>query len=141
MMTSILDFSRGPTAPFRALHLGSPISTLRTGPCALADKRMARSGRKLLALAAAIGFLLAASGVTMAGESRLLGDLSDLFRIEAPKYLDATFDSGTFLSSDYAQIQEGFQLEQSINEYFGIFGRVTAYQIFENHLDEGKVLV
>jgi len=77
----------------------------------------------------------------MAGESRLLGDLSDLFRIEAPKYLDATFDSGTFLSSDYAQIQEGFQLEQSINEYFGIFGRVTAYQIFENHLDEGKVLV
>lgn len=77
----------------------------------------------------------------MAGDGHLLGDISDLLRIESPKYLEATLDSGTFVSGDYAQIQEGFQLEQSINEYFGIFLRATAFQIFQNQIDQGRVLV
>jgi len=97
--------------------------------------------RLSIAIAAAIGLVFATSGVSKAGDNRLLGDISDYFRMETPGYLESTFDTGTFVTEDYAQIQEGFQLEQSINQYFGIFCRVAAFQIFQNHIDNGTILV
>jgi hypothetical protein len=63
--------------------------------------------------------------------------LADLYpgfwQLERPGYLDATFFGGGFVSEDYGATDEGIQVEQSITQYIGVFGRATAYQLFLNH--------
>ena len=90
---------------------------------------------------AAICLTLAVCSETIAAENRTLGDVADLLRIDSPGYLETSLYAGGFVSQDYAQIQQGFQLEQSVNDYFGIFCRVAAFQIFQNHMDAGKIFV
>jgi hypothetical protein len=97
--------------------------------------------RRPIALVGAVGLLLSISTVSSAGSNRILDSMSDFFRAESPGYLQATFDTGTFVTEDYAQIQQGFQLEQSVNEYLGVVCRVGAFQIFQNHINSGTILL
>ena len=63
--------------------------------------------------------------------------LTDLYpnfwSLETPGELQATLFGGGFVSDHYGTTQEGFQLEQSITPYIGVFGRATSYQLFVKH--------
>jgi hypothetical protein len=63
--------------------------------------------------------------------------LSDLYpnywALEGPANLSATLFSGGYVSEHFGTTEEGFQLEQSITPYIGLFGRATAYQLFVKH--------
>lgn len=50
--------------------------------------------------------------------------------LESPGNLQATIFGGGYASDHYGTTQEGFQLEQSITPYIGLFGRATAYQLY-----------
>jgi hypothetical protein len=61
----------------------------------------------------------------------VLNDLyPDFFKIQRPGQLDATGFLGGFVSDKYGTTQEGFQLEQSVTKYVGVFGRLTGYQLW-----------
>lgn len=53
-----------------------------------------------------------------------------LYTPENPEHLGITLFGGGFASDQYATAEEGFQLEQSITESFGLVGRFTGYQLF-----------
>jgi hypothetical protein len=57
----------------------------------------------------------------------------NFWSLETPGDLQATLFGGGYASEHYATTQEGFQLEQSITPYIGLFGRATAYQVFVKH--------
>ena len=63
--------------------------------------------------------------------------LADLYpgflQLERPGNLQATLFAGGFASERYGASDEGFQLEQSITPYVGVFGRATAYQLYLSH--------
>jgi hypothetical protein len=61
--------------------------------------------------------------------------------MEPSGYLQSTLYTGSFVGENYAQISEGFQLEQSINQYVGVFCRLTAFQIFQNQTSSGTVAI
>lgn len=52
------------------------------------------------------------------------------FELERPGYAQATLFGGGFASDRYGVTQEGFQLEQSVTQYVGVFGRAIAYQLY-----------
>ena len=54
----------------------------------------------------------------------------DFWNLETPGNLQATLFGGGYASDHYGATQEGFQLEQSITPYIGVFGRATAYQLY-----------
>ena len=54
----------------------------------------------------------------------------DFFKIQQPGQLDATGFLGGYVSDKYGTTQEGFQLEQSVTRYVGVFGRLTGYQLW-----------
>lgn len=57
---------------------------------------------------------------------------SDFFTTANPQHLSLTlFASGIGAESLYAASHEGFQLEQTLNPYVGVVGRVAGYQIYE----------
>ena len=55
------------------------------------------------------------------------------FQFEEPGYLQATLFGGGFVSDHYGATDEGVQLEQSVTQYIGVFGRATGYQLYLNH--------
>src|SRR5260370_11228277 len=57
---------------------------------------------------------------------------SDFFTPANPQHLSLTlFASGIGAESRYAATHEGFQLEQTLNPYLGVVGRVSGYQIYQ----------
>jgi len=85
--------------------------------------------RRRVRLVAAIATLWIAGAASLAR-----AQLSDLYpgflTLATPGRLDATLFGGGFGSENYGVIQEGFQLEQSVTPYVGVFGRATGYQLF-----------
>lgn len=67
----------------------------------------------------------------------------DFFKIPDQGRLSLLGFGGGYVSDKYATTQEGFQLEQSITKYIGVFGRVTGYQLwigggFDSPLNTGE---
>jgi hypothetical protein len=57
---------------------------------------------------------------------------SDFFTPANPQHLSLTlFASAIGNESRYAATHEGFQLEQTLNPYIGVVGRVSGYQIYQ----------
>ena len=57
---------------------------------------------------------------------------SDFFTPANPQHLSLTlFASAIGNESKYAATHEGFQLEQTLNPYIGVVGRVSGYQIYQ----------
>jgi hypothetical protein len=57
---------------------------------------------------------------------------SDFFTLANPQHLSLTlFASAIGNESRYAATHEGFQLEQTLNPYIGVVGRVSGYQIYQ----------
>jgi hypothetical protein len=57
---------------------------------------------------------------------------SDFFTAANPQHLSLTlFASAIGNESRYAATHEGFQLEQTLNPYIGVVGRVSGYQIYQ----------
>jgi hypothetical protein len=57
---------------------------------------------------------------------------SDFFTPANPQHLSLTlFASAIGNESRYAATHEGFQLEQTLNPYIGLVGRVSGYQIYQ----------
>jgi hypothetical protein len=57
---------------------------------------------------------------------------SDFFTAANPQHLSLTlFASAIGNESTYAATHEGFQLEQTLNPYVGVVGRVSGYQIYQ----------
>jgi hypothetical protein len=57
---------------------------------------------------------------------------SDFFTAANPQHLSLTlFASAIGNESRYAATHEGFQLEQTLNPYVGVVGRVSGYQIYQ----------
>ena len=55
----------------------------------------------------------------------------DFFKIPDQGQLHDSWASSADTASDkYGTGQEGFQLEQSITKYVGVFGRLTGYQLW-----------
>jgi hypothetical protein len=54
----------------------------------------------------------------------------DFFQLERPGHAEVTLIGGAFASDKYGSLQEGFQVEQTITRYIGLFGRVTGYQLW-----------
>lgn len=85
--------------------------------------------RRWICLAAAIG-LLSSLGAVSPAHAQLSGLYPGFMTIVHPSHLDVTLFGGGFGSDKYGVIQEGFQVEQSVTPYLGVFGRATGYQLF-----------
>jgi hypothetical protein len=84
-----------------------------------------RAHRK--AVVAMLSILIAARATT----ARAL-PYSDFFTPANPQHLSLTlFASAIGNESLYAATHEGFQLEQTLNPYIGVVGRVSGYQIYQ----------
>jgi hypothetical protein len=84
-----------------------------------------RAHRK--AVVAMLSVLIAARAAT----ARAL-PYSDFFTPANPQHLSLTlFASAIGNESRYAATHEGFQLEQTLNPYIGVVGRVSGYQIYQ----------
>lgn len=55
----------------------------------------------------------------------------DFLELQKPGQLSAMGFLGGYGSDKYGTLQEGFQLEQSVTRYIGVFGRLTGYQLWE----------
>ncbi len=54
----------------------------------------------------------------------------DFFKIPKHGQFSTMGFLGGYVSDKYGTIQEGFQLEQSITRYVGVFGRLTGYELW-----------
>jgi hypothetical protein len=83
-------------------------------------------------IALALGVVLMAAVVP--GLSRAQSTFDDLypdfFKIPEHGELSTMGFLGGYVSDKYGTTQEGFQLEQSITRYVGVFGRLTGYQLW-----------
>jgi hypothetical protein len=65
-----------------------------------------------------------------AAQAQATNPFPDFFKLERPGHAEATLFAGGFGSDKYGTTQEGFQIEQSVTRYIGVFGRVTGYQLW-----------
>src|SRR5271167_800778 len=79
-----------------------------------------------------IGLFVLVCGFGWTGNARaqLQNLYPGFFEPANPQILDAFLFGGGFGSQDYGAIQEGLQLHQTVNPYFGVVGRVTGYQLW-----------
>jgi len=79
-----------------------------------------------------IGLFVLVCGFGWTGNARaqLQNLYPGFFEPANPQVLDAFLFGGGFGSQDYGAIQEGLQLHQTVNPYFGVVGRVTGYQLW-----------
>jgi hypothetical protein len=83
------------------------------------------------ALVKAIIAILVARVATQAPMARAF-PYSDFFTPATPEHLSLTlFASAIGAESRYAATHGGFQLEQTLNPYIGVVGRVSGYQIYQ----------
>jgi len=86
---------------------------------------------KAAAVALALGALMIAAFPSSARAQYSFNDIyPDFFKIPEHGQLSTLGFVGGYGSDKYGTIQEGFQLEQSITRYIGVFGRVTGYQLW-----------
>ena len=74
--------------------------------------------------------LLAAVAAPARSESTFDNLYPDFFKIPDQGRLSVLGFVGGYGSDKYGTVQEGFQLEQSITRYIGLFGRLTGYQLW-----------
>jgi hypothetical protein len=89
----------------------------------------ARIARMVAVAAIALAIVLTGRNAN----AQLAGLYPNFWSLETPGDLQATLFGGGFVSDHYGTTQEGFQLEQSITPYIGLFGRATAYQLYVKH--------
>ncbi len=103
--------------------------------------------RNFVAKALAMGLGVALTIAFLPGASHAQYSFDDLypdfFKIPKHGQLSTMGFVGGYVSDKYGTIQEGFQLEQSITRYIGVFGRLTGYQLwigegFDSPLDPGS---
>jgi hypothetical protein len=90
-------------------------------------RRAVRSRRLIRTVTAILCALIA-----MRGSTARAFPYSDFFTPANPQHLSLTlFASSIGAESLYAATHEGFQLEQTLNPYIGVVGRVSGYQIYQ----------
>lgn len=57
----------------------------------------------------------------------------NFFSLRQPGTFQLVLYGGGYISDQSGVTQEGFQIEQSITSYVGIFGRATGYQLYVGH--------
>lgn len=86
---------------------------------------------KASAMALAFGALIIAALPASSHAQNSFNDIyPDFFKIPDQGRLSTLGFLGGYGSDKYGNIQEGFQLEQSITRYIGVFGRVSGYQLW-----------
>jgi hypothetical protein len=85
---------------------------------------------KAIRLAIGMAMLLATVPSSAHAQFSLSEIYPDFFKIPDQGRLSTMSFAGGYASDKYATVQEGFQLEQSITRYIGVFGRVTGYQLW-----------
>jgi hypothetical protein len=86
---------------------------------------------KAIATVLALGALMLVALPTTSHAQYSFNDLyPDFFKIPDQGLLTVTGFGGGYVSDKYATTQEGFQLEQSITRYVGVFGRLTGYELW-----------
>jgi hypothetical protein len=85
---------------------------------------------KALLLAIGMAMLLASFASSARAQSSLADAYPDFFKIPDQGRLSTLGFVGGYGSDKYGTIQEGFQLEQSITQYIGVFGRTTGYELW-----------
>ena len=99
---------------------------------------------KATASAMALSVLLLVALPTSSHAQYSFNDLyPDFFKVPDQGRLAVTGFLGGYGSDKYGTAQEGFQLDQSITKYVGVFGRVTGYQLwigggFDSPLNPGS---
>src|SRR5438309_1745997 len=98
--------------------------------------------RTLLTIAILIALFVGARASTASAED-LISLYPDFWKIQQPGRFDLFGFGGGYVSDQYGTVQEGFQMEQSVAKYIGLFGRVTGYELwlgegFDSPLDPGK---
>lgn len=80
----------------------------------------------------AVGAMLLAAAMPAAANAQYTLDNAypDFFKIPDQGRLTVLGFLGGYGSDKYGTVQEGFQLEQSITNYVGVFGRLTGYQLW-----------
>jgi|SRR5579875_434899 len=71
-----------------------------------------------------------AQAQTLSSVSALTNYYSDFLSVQKPPGLGLTLFGGGFVSDQYATLQEGFQLEQTVTHHLGVVARATGYQLF-----------
>ncbi|MGA6972443.1 MAG: hypothetical protein WBY93_12480 [Candidatus Binatus sp.] len=100
---------------------------MTVGNCAENPPRHLRSLGPVRATAAILFVLIATRGSTARAFP-----YSDFFTPANPLHLSMTlFASAIGNESRYAATHEGFQLEQTLNPYIDVIGRVSGYQIYQ----------
>jgi hypothetical protein len=79
----------------------------------------------VLQLCLVLGLLGLWCGNTRAGE------LSDFFSLQKPGHLGLTLFASGFGADTYATTNGGFELEQSVNRYLDLVGRVSSSQVYQ----------
>lgn len=74
-------------------------------------------------------------GLTSAfpAQAQLSSLYPNFLTFKRPGNLSMVLFGGGYISDQAGVTQEGFQLEQTITPYIGIFGRATGYQLFVGH--------
>jgi hypothetical protein len=84
-----------------------------------------------------IGAALIAAAITLASAIPARAQVSslypDFFSLRQPETFQLVLFGGGYVSDQSAVTQEGFQIEQSITPYIGVFGRAIGYQLFVGH--------
>ncbi len=92
---------------------------------------MCRLKRSVL-LAAALAAFILCSGAQPARAQYSPSDLwPDFWQLQQPGQFSVLGFGGGYVSDKYGTLQEGFQLEQSVTRYIGVFGRLTGFQLWE----------
>ena len=88
--------------------------------------------KKSISLAAAAAVVVIGFGASGVFAQYAPNDLwPDFWQLQQPGQFSVLGFAGGYVSDKYGTIQEGFQLEQSVTRYVGVFGRLTGYQLWE----------
>jgi hypothetical protein len=85
---------------------------------------------KTLAVALGAALIIAALPSPSRAQYGFSDVYPDFFKIPEQGRLSTLGFLGGYVSDKYGTVQEGFQLEQSITKYVGVFGRMTGYELW-----------
>jgi hypothetical protein len=101
------------------------------------QRRLMNDSRALVGFLSGLLSILALMLLLGPGSARAQQSFQDLypnfFDIQQPPKLTLLGFLGGYVSDKYGDAEEGFQLEQSITRYIGVFGRLTGYQLWIGH--------
>ncbi|SRR5579875_592649 len=90
------------------------------------------SGRLTFACVATLALVITAVW-TGSAHAQLSSYYPNFFSLKEPGNFQLVLYSGGYVSDQSGVTQEGFQIEQSVTRYIGIFGRATGYQLYVGH--------